>query len=149
MKRIALLVVSLVSVVVVAAALGKGPETFKVSAKLTLKAEVPKAVGAPAAAGGTFTATVKENGNVRTVTWRLTYAHLSGAGFAAHIHKGAVGKPGPVIVSLCGPCHSGQTGTAHVTDTVAKAIEHGGTYVNVHTKKNPNGEIRGQVTVTG
>jgi hypothetical protein len=149
MKGIALLVVAIVSVVVAAAAFAKGAETFKVGAKLTLKAEVPKAVGAPATAGGTFTATVKENGNVRTVTWKLTYAHLSGAAFAAHIHKGAVGKAGPVIVSLCGPCHSGQTGTAHVTDAVAKAIEHGGTYVNVHTKKNPNGEIRGQVKVVG
>jgi hypothetical protein len=149
MKKIAILAVGLVSVTGAATALAKGPETFKVAAKLTLKAEVPKAVGAPATAGGTFTATVKENGNVRTVTWKLTYAHLSGAGFAAHIHKGAVGKSGPVIVSLCGPCHSGQTGTAHVTDAIAKAIEHGGTYVNVHTKKNPNGEIRGQVKVVG
>jgi hypothetical protein len=149
MKKIAILAVGLVSVTGAATALAKGSETFKVAAKLTLKAEVPKAVGAPATAGGTFTATVKENGNVRTVTWKLTYAHLSGAGFAAHIHKGAVGKSGPVIVSLCGPCHSGQTGTAHVTDAIAKAIEHGGTYVNVHTKKNPNGEIRGQVKVVG
>jgi hypothetical protein len=149
MKKIAILAVGLVSVTGAATALAKGPETFKVAAKLTLKAEVPKAVGAPATAGGTFTATVKENGNVRTVTWKLTYAHLSGAGFAAHIHNGAVGKSGPVIVSLCGPCHSGQTGTAHVTDAIAKAIEHGGTYVNVHTKKNPNGEIRGQVKVVG
>jgi hypothetical protein len=106
-------------------------------------------VGAPAAAGGAFVATVRENGSVRTVTWKLTYAHLSGAGFAAHIHRGASGKAGPVIVSLCGPCRSGQTGTAHVTDAVAKAIEHGATYVNVHTKKNPGGEIRGQLRVTG
>ena len=149
MKKIAVLVVVLGSAVVAAAAFGKGPETFKVGAKLTLKAEVPKAAGAPAAAAGVFTATVKENGKTRTVTWKLIYTHLSGAGFAAHIHKGAPGKAGPVIVSLCGPCHSGQTGTAHVTDAIAKAIEHGATYVNVHTKKNPNGEIRGQVKVSG
>ncbi len=148
MKKIAVLLAGVLAVVVAAAAFAKGPETFKVSAKLTLKAEVPKAT-APAAATGAFAATVKESGNTRTVTWKLTYAHLSGAGFAAHIHKGKPGVPGPVIVSLCGPCHSGQMGTAHVTDAVANAIEHGLTYVNVHTKKNPNGEIRGQVKVTG
>jgi hypothetical protein len=146
MKKFAVLAVGIMSVVVATAALAKGPETFRISAKLTLKAEVPKA-HAPAAAGGSFTATVKENGNLRTVSWKLAYSHLSGAGFAAHIHKGAPGKPGPVIVSLCGPCHSGQTGTARITDAVAKAIEAGSTYVNVHTKKNPNGEIRGQVVV--
>jgi hypothetical protein len=146
MKKLAVLVVGIVSVVVAAAAFGKGPETFLISAKLTLKAEVPKA-HAPAAAAGSFKGTVKENGALRTVTWKLTYSHLSGPGFAAHIHKGKPGKPGPVIVSLCGPCHSGQTGTARITDAVAKAIEAGGTYVNVHTQKNQAGEIRGQVSV--
>jgi hypothetical protein len=149
MRNSAFLAVGLLSVIAAATALAKGPETFKVATRLTLRAEVPKAVGAPTTAGGAFVATVRENGSVRTVTWKLTYAHLSGAGFAAHIHRGAPGKAGPVIVSLCGPCHSGQTGTAHVTDAVAKAIEHGATYVNVHTKKNPGGEIRGQVRVTG
>jgi hypothetical protein len=149
MKKIAVVVVGVVSVAVAAAAVAASTETYKISAKLTAKAEVPKAVGAPAMVGGSFTGTVKENGSTKTLTWKLTYSHLSGAGFAAHIHKGKVGKSGPVLVSLCGPCHSGQTGTAHVTEAIVQAIEAGSTYVNVHTKKNPNGEIRGQVKVTG
>jgi hypothetical protein len=136
-----MLAVGLVSVVAVAAAFGASAATLNLSAKLTLKAEVPKATHAPANAGGAFTGTIKGT----TLTWKLTYAHLSGAGFAAHIHKGQPGKPGAVIVSLCGPCHSGQAGTAHVTASIVKLIKAGGTYVNVHTKKNPNGEIRGQV----
>ena len=62
MKKIAVLLAGVLAVVVAAAAFAKGPETFKVSAKLTLKAEVPKAT-APAAATGAFAATVKESGN--------------------------------------------------------------------------------------
>ena len=146
MKKIALLVVGLVSVVVAAVALGASTETYKIAAKLTLATEVPMA-HAPAAAGGTFTGTVKENGAAKTLTWKLTYSHLSGAGLAAHLHQGKPGKSGPVIVSLCGPCSNGQTGSAHVTQAIVKAIESGAVYVNVHTKRNPAGEIRGQVAV--
>lgn len=145
MKKIAVAVVGLVAVVVAGVAFAASADTVKIAAKLTLAAEVPKAHGAPAAAGGAFTGTVKGSGSVKTLTWKLTYSHLSGAGFAAHIHNGKVGKAGGVIVSLCGPCHSGQTGTARVPEAIVKMIESGGAYVNVHTKKNPNGEIRGQV----
>jgi Cu/Zn superoxide dismutase len=146
MKNIAILVVALAAAIASAAAFAASADTVKVGAKLTVAAEVPKS-HAPAAAGGTFTATVNEK--TRTVTWKLTYSHLTGAGFAAHIHKGKPGVPGPVIVSLCGPCHSGQSGTAHTTEAIVKSIRAGSTYVNVHTKRNPNGEIRGQVKVTG
>jgi hypothetical protein len=148
MRKIAIMVVGVLSVAVVAAAVAASTETYKISAKLTPRAEVPKPVGAPAMSGGSFIGTVKEKGSTKTLTWKLTYSHLSGAGFAAHIHKGKAGKSGPVLVSLCGPCHSGQTGTARVTEAIVQAIEAGSTYVNVHTKKNPNGEIRGQVKVT-
>jgi len=146
MKKIAVLGVGLVSVVVTAAALGASVTTFKVAAKLTVAAEVPKVHG-PAAAGGTFTGTVKVRGTVRTLTWKLTYAHLSGAGIAAHIHKGRPGKPGPVVVTLCGPCHLSQTGISRVSAAVVKAIKSGSAYVNVHTRRNKAGEIRGQVKV--
>ena len=149
MKKIAMLGAGLVSVVVAAAALAASAATVKIAAKLTLAAEVPKAHGAPAAAGGAFTGTLTGSGAATTLKWKLTYSHLSGPGFAAHIHKGKAGVSGPVIVSLCGPCHSGQTGSAHVTAAIVKAIKAGSTYVNVHTKKNPGGEIRGQVKVVG
>ena len=39
--------------------------------------------------------------------WKLTFAKLSGAATAAHIHLGAKGKAGNVLVALCGPCTSG------------------------------------------
>jgi len=75
----------------------------------------------------------------------LKFSGLTGPAAAAHIHLGAKGKAGPVIIPLCGPCKSPVTGTVAVTATRIKQIESGKTYVNVHTAKYPAGEIRGQL----
>jgi hypothetical protein len=123
-------------------------DTYKFSSKLTAGAEVPKPTGIPASATGTFTATTVEpkTGSVR-LTWKLTFAHLSGKALQAHIHLGKPGKAGNVLVPLCAPCKSGQTGKATIARSVENALEAGKTYVNVHTAKNLAGEIRGQVKV--
>lgn len=117
------------------------------SIKTTLRAsqERPKPKGKLAKAKGTFTATVSRIGTSGVITWRLTFSKLSGGATAAHIHSGARGKPGPVIVPLCTPCRSGAHGKATVDASVLDALESGKTYVNVHTRKNPAGEIRGQI----
>ena len=116
----------------------------KLSAKLTAAREVPKPKGVPSAATGTFTGTLRG----KKLTFRLTFSHLSGKAFAAHIHKGKAGTSGPVIVPLCGPCKSPVSKTVTVTSAARDAIEHGATYVNVHTSKNKGGEIRGQIKAT-
>jgi CHRD domain len=116
----------------------------KLSAKLTAAREVPKPKGVPAAATGTFTGTLRG----KKLTFRLTFSHLSGKAFAAHIHKGKAGTAGPVIVPLCGPCKSPVSKTVTVTSQARDAIEHAATYVNVHTPKNKGGEIRGQIKTT-
>jgi hypothetical protein len=116
----------------------------KLSAKLTAAREVPKPKGVPAAATGTFTGTLKG----KKLTFKLTFSHLSGKAFAAHIHKGKAGTAGPVIVPLCGPCKSPVSKTVTVTSQARNAIEHAATYVNVHTPKNMGGEIRGQIKAT-
>ena len=54
------------------------------------------------------------------------------------------GKSGKIVVPLCGPCTSGRDGTKSVTAAAAAAMIAGKAYVNVHTKANPNGEIRGR-----
>jgi Cu/Zn superoxide dismutase len=113
----------------------------------TLRAsqERPKPKGNVKRARGAFTLTISKRGSSAVIAWRLTFSRLTGRALAAHIHAGARGKAGPVIVPLCGPCRSGARGTATVNASVVTALESGRTYVNVHTKKNPAGEIRGQL----
>ncbi len=105
--------------------------------------EVPHPTGAMSGANGKFTASLTGS----KLKWTLSFAHLTGAASAAHIHAGKKGVAGAVIVPLCGPCKSGVSGTATVTSAQIAAMKKGTTYVNVHTAKNPNGEIRGQITL--
>jgi CHRD domain len=121
-------------------------ETYNLTANLMARFEVPKPTGVPVGAAGLFTGKTVELANDKAkLTWRLTFSKLSGAAGAAHIHAGKPGKAGPVMIALCGPCHSGQRGTATITHAQLTKIEAGGTYVNVHTAKNAAGEIRGQL----
>jgi hypothetical protein len=122
--------------------------SFKVSAKLTPGADVPKPVGAPNAKGS-FSGTYVENTKGAKLTWKLSYSGVTGPVMAAHIHRGKPGVSGPVTVPLCGPCTSGMTGSAQISKAVITMLVSGNAYVNVHTAKNPAGEIRGQVTVKG
>jgi hypothetical protein len=124
------------------------PTTTKFRAALTTRAEVPRPSGTKAGAGGTFTLTKTESSGSFTIAWTLSFKNLTGRAAAAHIHRGKVGKTGPVLVSLCGPCRSGQKGKAKISKSVAAAIKAGATYVNVHTARNAAGEIRGQIKKT-
>jgi hypothetical protein len=114
-------------------------------ATLTAAKERPKPKGNVKRARGTFTATVKKEGTEGVITWRLTFSRLTGRAVAAHIHRGAPGRAGPVIVPLCAPCRSGARGQVTVGAAVLNALETGRAYVNVHTRKNQAGEIRGQL----
>jgi hypothetical protein len=145
----ALLLGAVVSLAVAAVAPGAAREKYTVSGSLTPKAEVP-APKAPAGAKGSFTGSFNTNkAGTATLTYKLTFSGLSGAAMAAHIHTGKAGVAGPVIVPLCGPCKSPLSGSAKLTKAQVTAIESGGTYVNVHTAKNPGGEIRAQVVSHG
>lgn len=148
MKKLIPALVCSAVVPLVIAGLAFGGTSYKVGATLTAKAEVP-APKAPAGAQGTFSGTYVENAKGAKLTWKLTFSHLSGAATGAHIHLGKPGVAGAVIVPICGPCKSGQTGSGTIPKTVVAALEGGKAYVNVHTAKNAGGEIRGQVKVTG
>jgi CHRD domain len=120
--------------------LAGGSSTVRLSAGLDAAQET-SAPKAAVHATGRFTATLRG----RALTWRLKFSRLSGKALAAHIHLGRAGVAGPVAVPLCGPCVSGAHGRVVVTPRVRAALVAAGTYVNVHTAKNPAGEIRGQV----
>jgi hypothetical protein len=139
-RKLVLPLVVVCALAVTAASLG-GTQGAGWSATLTAAQEIPKqAVKAPAAHGA-FTATVSGN----TLKWKLDFSKLSGPATAAHIHLGATGKAGDVLIALCGPCKSGASGSAALPAAVKKDFTKHLLYVNVHTKKNPAGEIRGQV----
>ena len=129
------------SLAVAALAFGAHAITISVEAKLTAKQEVPAQVVKDSKAKGEFTGKLVG----RKLTWKLEYSGLTGKATAAHIHMGAVGKAGNVVVSLCAPCHSGVHGKTTLTAALKKALLHHKLYVNVHTAKNPNGETRGQI----
>ena len=146
MRKVTYLTAAMLSVVAVASAFAASESptrqtaTTRLTAFLTVNQEIPTPKGARGS--GKFTATISG----RTIRWRLTFRGLTGAAGAAHIHSALAGKANPApAVSLCGPCRSGQRGTVTASAAVMKRIRGGGTYVNVHTKKNAAGEIRGQI----
>ena len=129
--------------------LGADSDPIALTAALAPGKEVPKPAGVKAGAGGVFAAGLTRKAAGGTLAWRLTFHGLTGKAIAAHIHRGKAGKAGPIAVALCGPCRSGQRGTAKVNARTVTALLGGLAYVNVHTQKNAAGEIRGQVRKGG
>jgi hypothetical protein len=83
------------------------------------------------------------------LTWKIAYSGLSGAATAAHFHGPAVpGQNAAVVVPIGAPLTSPIIGSATLTPAQAADLTSGKWYVNLHTASNPNGEIRGQVTVS-
>ncbi len=144
MGRLVGIVAGVGALAVAGVALAASTTTYSYRATLTPKSEVP-APKAPAKAAGVFTATVTDKGGKASIRWTLTFRRLSGKAVAAHIHKGAAGVAGAVVVPLCGPCRNGQNARTAIDHDLAEALEKGGYYVNVHTAKNAGGEIRGQL----
>ena len=69
------------------------------------------------------------------------------AGVAAHIHLGAAGKNGPVIIPLAKTSDNvwSVAAGAKLTDAQYDSYKAGDLYVNVHSAANKGGEIRGQL----
>jgi CHRD domain len=119
--------------------------TANARAALTARQEVPRPKGRVGRARGAFTGTIAKTGTTGSLRWRLTFSRLTGRAVAAHIHTGARGRSGPVVVPLCGPCRTGVRRTVTLQASVLTALEAGRAYVNIHTRRNPAGEIRGQI----
>jgi hypothetical protein len=122
----------------------------KQSRMLTPGQETHRLKGNVSKAKGGFTGEVRKSDNKGTeLRWRLGWEGLTGRALSAHIHLGARGKAGSVIAFLCGtkkkPCRNNRGGVAKLSLAQAQALESRDVYVNVHTAKNPAGEIRAQL----
>ena len=93
-------------------------------------------------ASGTGSVTVKMD---HSVSVRITVAGMTPT--AAHIHEAAAGVNGPVIVPLIksGDYTFVTAEGAKLTDSQHESFKAGRTYLNVHSAKNPPGEIRAQL----
>ena len=110
------------------------------SVKLSLSGaqEVPP-VSVPGSGSGSFTI-----GADGSVTGSVTTTGVQGT--MAHIHIGARGTNGPVIVPLtkAGDTYTAPAG-AKLNDAQMQAFKAGNLYVNVHTDRNKGGEVRAQL----
>ena len=73
------------------------------------------------------------------------------APMAAHIHVGAAGQNGPVIIPLNKTADNEWSvpAGAKLTEEQYQRYQAGGLYVNFHTPQNKGGEIRGQIRPSG
>ena len=99
----------------------------------------------PVTTKGKGTATLTFDTAKKKLSWNVKYSGLSGPAVAAHIHgpadMGANADPVIPFKKLKSPIK----GSATLTDAQAADLEAGKYYVNVHTKANPDGELRGQI----
>jgi hypothetical protein len=132
------------------------PQQF--TAKMTGTQEVP-----PKDTKATGTATFVPTPDQMTLAYRVS--SNTDYNTMANIHKGKAGENGPIVVTFfTSPTPGGIIPfTAHgnlraddlegplagkqITDLI-KMIKDGDAYVNVHTVQNPNGEIRGQISIS-
>ena len=86
------------------------------------------------------------NDSTKILRWTITYWGLTGKTTAAHFHGPAKEgeNAGPLIT--ISPLASPMKGAAILTEDQAKALLGGNMYINVHSAKYPDGEIRGQLT---
>jgi CHRD domain len=162
MARIAAVSITTETIIAIFAALTLSPynlanlvsaqEPMTVIVNLTGNEEVP-----PVQTGATGVAEFTPMG-MDSIGYSINAADIEGV-TAGHVHQGAKGENGPVVVTLFKydtPMNQvSENGTIkadklegpmagkQISD-LAAAGGNGTLYVNVHTEKNPNGEIRGQ-----
>jgi hypothetical protein len=119
---------------------GSSTKTFGTILKKTLQGTTePNATG---------TAVLRFRPDDGLVCYRLTVGNVTLPTVGAHIHKGAAGVSGPVVVPFTAP---GADGTSDGCTTSDKSLiadilgDLSGYYVNVHTPEHKGGAIRAQL----
>jgi len=122
-------------------------QTFQISVPMSGAEEVP-----PVATPATGLGNLSVNTATGAISGTVSFSGLSSPATAGHIHLGAAGLNGAVIIPLIGGV--GVTagtmilpGAVLLPDQLA-ALTSNGLYINIHTSINLNGEIRGQILFT-
>ena len=112
---------------------------------LTFKTDMLGSTGVPATdSPGKGTAELMVDTDTKKVTWTMTVEGLSGDATAAHAHGPASAtESAPPVIDMSGDMM--MKGSADITEAQWTDMKAGKYYVNVHTTKFPDGEIRGQL----
>lgn len=139
-----LLAFSAACVVAACAQVAPSEPLERYAAQLSGAQEVP-AVATP----GTGEAIVEFDTRTQVARWNVRFAGLSGPVTAAHIHGPAgPGQNAPPHVPLALPGQGGELrGQLRLNAQQANELSSGQWYVNLHTARHPDGEVRGQLRV--
>ncbi len=119
-----------------------GSDTMSMKNQLSGAQEVPAVT---TTGTGTVDSTFDKSTNA--LTWTVTYSGLSGPLTAGHIHgPAAPGANAGVLIPFTGDLASPIKGKATLTAAQVADLTAGRMYVNLHTAKNPGGELRAQLT---
>ena len=119
------------------------PSGRKLGTTLTGAAEVP----GPGDPDGSGTARITVNVGQAEVCFNLSVTGIDPA-TAAHIHVGAAGVAGPVVVGITPPSGGSSSGCVAADRELVKNILKNPSdyYVNVHNPAFPAGAVRGQLS---
>jgi hypothetical protein len=108
------------------------------NAELKGASEVP-----PTDSTGSGKAQVTVDTGTKKISWMVTFNGLAGNPIAAHFHgPAAPGENAGIVIDISANLRSG---SANVSDQQIADLQAGKWYINIHTAKFPNGEIRGQI----
>ena len=142
MNKPRVLVITMTFFAAVASLAAAEPTAFTAfTADLKGSSEVP-----PTESNARGKAEVAYDDSTKTLRWTISYSGLTGSATAAHFHGPAREgeNAGPMIT--ISPLPSPMKGAAILTEDQSKALLGGNMYINVHTAKYPDSEIRGQLT---
>ncbi|MGA9118914.1 MAG: CHRD domain-containing protein [Bacteroidota bacterium] len=80
-----------------------------------------------------------------SLTFRSTFAGLTGPVTGSHLHAGAPGVAGSVVHPFTPVGNTASSVWSSPADSILRALLEGDVYMNFHTSAHPGGEIRGQL----
>ena len=146
--KLLLPILGVVALIAAAAAIAAPEDKVEMTSKMSGKQEVP----GPGDKDGKGTAELKVNAVKQKVCFTIEYEGLSGTATAGHIHKGAKGDDGNIVVELFTTEQESPVEDCVKVEkerTLKKIVKSPADfYVNVHDDEFPEGAIRGQLKVT-